>query len=708
MPAGPRFLALLFAVATLSLALLPGARAAGPYEIDIGSYKFTGRSEPLVATDRLVDLWARVYRPKTGGLRPWPLLIFLHGNHGTCGRFDPSRGVRVDDRADYTTTGTCPAGYVVTPNHLGYGYLAEELASWGYIVVSINANRGITAGSGVIGDSGLNLMRGRLILRHLALLSQWNRGVGSISPPSTLGFNPVGAMDFTEVGLMGHSRGGEGARAALQQFRDPGSPFASPIGPMNIRSIFEIGPVDGQTSRTLDANGVDSMILLPSCDGDVIDLQGVHVLDRAFATRTDRAQAFRGTIAVWGANHNAYNTEWLTSDSPGCFGATRLFPTSGVSTSQQTTAFGTLVPFFRATVGRTSDRSIAALFDPANTLPAALTAVTRYDRGYLPGPIRSATQALETFSQPTGTSDAGVANTTAGVTVTHRAGSYEHDDVVRVAAVDWTGSPATRHFQVNLNPSGVDVGRFKTFAFRVAVRCFGTICQNPPSASGEVNFTVAMVGAGGALSSQVAMLGRARLSRPVGPAISSGGDPNAFLHSVLYTVEIPTEEFTGVDLANVRGVRFVFQSQAAGRIDLGMLTLSMYEAGSSAVPDAAASPQLVVSGAPASDVVASPTAGEDGNTIRVLRGADSVAAVGGQPAAVSIVLTSRRPFPITGALPSLTVGGVTLKGGDVSANGRTLAVGLTQDQFDRLPNGGDVSLFLQASSPVWRFGPLAK
>jgi hypothetical protein len=207
-----------------ALTLMVGSTAVeaanGPYEVTESSYKFAGRNEPLVTTDRKVDLWAEVYRPTRLPGKPLPVIVFQHGNHGTCGYFDVKLNIRVDDRSDYTHDGICPDGYTVTPNHLGYTYLAKNLASWGYIVVSINANRGITAGDGVEGDYGLNLMRGRLILRHLALLKSWNIGTGDLAPPNTLGFDPRDTMNLSQVGLMGHSRGGEGVRAALQQYRD--------------------------------------------------------------------------------------------------------------------------------------------------------------------------------------------------------------------------------------------------------------------------------------------------------------------------------------------------------------------------------------------------------------------------------------------------------------------------------------------------------
>ena len=82
----------------------------------------------------------------------------------------------------------------MTPSHRGYGYLADELAAAGYIVVSINANRGVNAADGVDGDFGLNLRRGRLVLKHLQLLAQWNRRGGA---PSSLGLRPDAASSIS-------------------------------------------------------------------------------------------------------------------------------------------------------------------------------------------------------------------------------------------------------------------------------------------------------------------------------------------------------------------------------------------------------------------------------------------------------------------------------------------------------------------------------
>ncbi len=705
-------------LATISLTFTSPAEAAdGPYEVTTGSYKFLGRDEPLVATDRKVDLWAEVYRPRTLTNGPLPVAVFLHGNHSTCGTYDKALQVRVDTGASYTDTGRCAPGEVVVPNHLGYEYLAEELASWGYIVVSINANRGITAGSGVTGDFGLNLMRGRLILRHLALLSDWNRGTGQIPAPASLRFNPRSTMDLSQVGLMGHSRGGEGARAALQQFRDADSPFPSLIGGLSIKSIFEIGPVDGQTGRVLDADGVDSMILLPACDGDVYNLQGMKVFDRVFLRTTpDTSKTFHGTAYVWGANHNAYNTEWQQSDSPGCTGADAIFQENGRSKPQQLTAVETLVPFFRATVGANADRSLAARFDPSNVLPSRIADVANVDRGYLPAPLGDTVQKLETFSQEAGRSDAGIRTTTRGVSVIHQSAgsddwSKEHDPAIRVATVSWTPETTTsKLFQVNFRPAK-DMSAFKTLSFRTALRCFGEICDFPASDDGELAYGVRLIDGNGQVSRTYLTSRDVRISRPVGVR-------SAFIapHSTLYTVQIPLSALSGVDLSQITALRFTFNNQPVGTVDIGDVMLLKSDPVVDPTPQVASkAPTATMAAAMirlASMTQHNPAA--DANTLTIVRKPAAARAAGGSAAAapttptVDVIVTSKRPFPITDAFPRLTVGNKVIQGGTVGPDGKTMTISIPETTFNALPAGADVSLFVLASSPLWKFGPLPK
>jgi hypothetical protein len=162
------------------------------------------------------------------------------------------------------------------------------------------------------------------------------------------------------VGALGHSRGGEGVRAAYNFYLDPNEPGTGPnwqarIPGMVIEAIFEIGPVDGQTSLTLNAAGTVWNVLLPMCDGDVFNLQGVRPFDRMMLI-TGESPAQKSTYTVWGANHNFYNTEWQISDSPGCFKHRRLFDHLLGSAEQRVTGLASVMALFRGNVGRRGTR----------------------------------------------------------------------------------------------------------------------------------------------------------------------------------------------------------------------------------------------------------------------------------------------------------------------------------------------------------------
>ncbi|MFZ0062361.1 MAG: hypothetical protein WAL47_10020, partial [Pyrinomonadaceae bacterium] len=141
-----------------------------------------------VLTGRNTELWAKLYWPTSFSSGPYPLVVFLHGNHATCGT---GTNPHVDNNSDYTSSGTCPPNYSVVNNHLGYEYLASQLASRGYIVASINANRGITGAQSPDSsypDDPLHIFsRGRLVLKHLETLSKWNAGGSPLITPTTLG-----------------------------------------------------------------------------------------------------------------------------------------------------------------------------------------------------------------------------------------------------------------------------------------------------------------------------------------------------------------------------------------------------------------------------------------------------------------------------------------------------------------------------------------
>lgn len=606
-----------------------GARAAdptglGPQSTTSTEYRFPPSIDPDVLDDRETEIWARVYRPST--LSPnerHPVLVFLHGNHGTCGQ---GTNPRIDDNAQYTSMGTCPPGYVVTPNHLGYGYIAERLASWGYVVVSINANRGITAGAGTEDDFGLNLARGRLVLKHLQLLSQWNDAPGAT--PSSLGVDLVGKLDLGNVGMMGHSRGGEGVRAAYVLYRDSGSPWPARItSPLGIKAIFEIGPVDGQTSRTLNALGTAWNVLLPMCDGDIFNLQGMRPFDRMLAASTSEPTPTpKGMFAVWGANHNFYNTEWQENDSQGCRGTghTALFDSEELgSAKQRATGLHALMGFFRAHVGANAQPALNNTYDPLYRVPESLETITHVERAYADAAFASNVRVLEDFTGPSGTSLAGEPTVAQNVQVMHL-GVAEHDPVLKAAFVKWTAASRDTYFEVPwAAPNvGVDASAMKTLDFRIS---------RASVASVPMSFSIQLVNSDGALSRALKLHDYLELG-------TYGG------HAVLETARIPLADFANATLGSVRGVRFVFDDTAQGSIYLTSIRFSR---------SAIAAP---VSGASPMPFVSLDTPGGTHQTVTISTG-NRIAAVRAQPSnEVEVELASQFAFPVSDDLARLRIG----------------------------------------------------
>ena len=561
---------------------------AGPFAVVTSAYKLPAAIDPEVASDIATELWATVYRPIPLGRGPHPLLVFLHGDYATCGHIVPGVG-RVDDSIEYTFDGKCPPGYFPIQSQLGYGYAATRLASHGYIIVSINANRGVNYAAPVLGDEGLTLRRGLLVLRHLQAWTHWNQVPHSA--PTSLGFEVAGTINFREVGLMGHSRGGEGVRAAVALYKDPDSPWPARLDShIRFRAMLEIAPIDGASSaRTIDANNLTWATLLPLCDNSIPMLDGLKVYDRSIAALTESTPSVKATFAAAGTNHNFFNSIWRAErfrepTDPaypgGCVDQEPLFDSEDTgSSAEQAIGAAAMLAFFRGTVGEDKDPALLDLFDPGRPLPGWLARLTRFERGYSSSASRHTILPIEDFTNPTGQNSNGPANLSANVTLTHDL-VPEHEVMAGVLSWDRSNGSASADtfFQTNWTDPGMGrtIVGFQTLTLRVSLQCGPSIFScadtsplNDPA--NPIDFSIALVDADGTLSHTVHARDFARLMGPVGSL--SGFAASIERHPTLQSLRIPLEAFELAPGEPLRGVRFTFDRSASGAIYLANVRL---------------------------------------------------------------------------------------------------------------------------------------
>lgn len=237
-----------------------------------------------------------------------PLVILIHGNHQIC-----------DSIATRSAPPLCPVGDVEARSDLGYEYLAKELVARGFVVLSPNLNRNININMN-LRFAWDPLVRANLVVKTLRKMEKW-KGI-----PTASGRNvSLGEIvDFENIGLMGHSRGGEATR------------YLNAILPRNvpnakIKGIFEVGSIDASKGSAVNnitgtIEGAPWIGIAGSCDGDVQDLSVASVFERGQNTSSSFR---RSLLVVTGANHNYFNSKWLLDD------ASAILCTAKASRSEQ-------------------------------------------------------------------------------------------------------------------------------------------------------------------------------------------------------------------------------------------------------------------------------------------------------------------------------------------------------------------------------------
>lgn len=225
-----------------------------------------------------VPLKGKVWYPSTG--EDYPVVFMIHGNH-----------------------------ILTTDSYLGYTYLGEYLASYGYVVVSVDEN--FCNGYINNGLSHENDGRAVLLLENMKLLESYNQKEE----------NPLyGKMDFEKITLAGHSRGGEAAAIAalfnqLEYYPDNGNIQFSYN--FQIQSVIAIAPVSDQyqpSGRDVELTDINYLLLHGSNDQDVSYMMGEKQYNNI--TYTGQKDYFKSYLYIAGANHGQFNTKWGRIDLP--------------------------------------------------------------------------------------------------------------------------------------------------------------------------------------------------------------------------------------------------------------------------------------------------------------------------------------------------------------------------------------------------------
>ena len=223
-----------------------------------------------------VPLRGKVWYPKE--ISNCPTLFIIHGNH------------------DY-----------VEPSYLGYEYLGEYLASYGYVMVSIDQNA-----CNLLTNE--NDARAILLLENIKALEKYNRNEQ----------NPIyQKIDTTNLAIAGHSRGGEAVSIAYLFNEEKVSPNNGKLKMdyhFDIRSIIAIAPTTDQyqpTSKSVELEDVNYLIIHGANDQDLYNFSGIKQYKNIHFT--GRGDYIKTALYCAGCNHGQFNSRWGLYDRTGLY-----------------------------------------------------------------------------------------------------------------------------------------------------------------------------------------------------------------------------------------------------------------------------------------------------------------------------------------------------------------------------------------------------
>lgn len=257
--------------------------------INLSAFANLGFGAPWPFLNTNVPLNGHICVPRGRG--PFPLALFVHGNHNPLENSTP-----------------------------GYLYLCALLASHGIIAATIDAN--FLNG----GNFGENDARAIVHLEHVKQFRTWN---------NTAAHPLHGKVDLNRILLVGHSRGGEGVGHAslFNRLASIKPDIFTPVVPLDgsaglgpyrfgLTAVAAIAPTDRQYEPLTGPTVIPDRYFLMhgSRDGDVSSFAGYNTYNRAhavdLANPTVSSGKLKALLWVYGANHNQFNSAWSSETPP--------------------------------------------------------------------------------------------------------------------------------------------------------------------------------------------------------------------------------------------------------------------------------------------------------------------------------------------------------------------------------------------------------
>ena len=546
--------------------------------------------------DFRVEVTGSVHYPTDLSGGPFPLVVFQHGSNWTCGA---GQLVPYEFGLGLAFPWPCSPTQQVTLNYDGYDYIAEVLASHGYIVVSTSAN-GVEARRHLAAPSEEITNRSELMQEHLDKWQVFN--TTDDDPLFDFGGRFIGKVDLNNVGTMGHSKGGYALGGQIELNESLGSPY----GMQAILALAAFG------SESYGVDNVNSATILAYCDGQIRNLSGVKAFDE-FRYNLPGDLTSKHVFSSVGSNHNYFNSIWTlngddwTGSVPGPFGSVQnVFngqsnphcstsqPTNERLTSAEQESFSRayIAGFFRYYLGGESD--FAEMLRGDTSAPPSVLVDDIHVSYHGPAPARLDVNSTLDASSLT-LNDLGATVSQSGLAeygfcgvdssgATTPCSSYGafareiHRFSSGTIQLSWDAGGAS--YTNALPASAADLTGFRTLQFRASVDPSDS--RNPVGAAQD--FRITLVDALGAEKSVFVSSRSDGLYYPPGEFVGIRAHLQPVPHLILNGVRVPLSDFqAGVDLTDIASIRFDFDNPSGALL---VADLALSEVNTAPVADA--------------------------------------------------------------------------------------------------------------------------